>query len=384
MHTNISPKLSFWEFQTWFNQVDVAIIGAGIVGLSTAIHLKKQKPHLKILVLERGMLPSGASTKNAGFACFGSISELQADISKTSLDQALQVVEMRIKGLELLKNTVGERDLNFEPLGGYELFMPEQEELFEKSILLRSLLNKELKPLTGEAQTFQLVDEKIAAFGFQGVDHLIWNCAEGQIDTGGMMKKLHQLALQSGVLVVNGANVHSFEDEGKKVLIRLEDGLEIQVPKVVVAVNGFASKWFPTLDVHPARSQVLVTSSIMNLPFRGSFHYQEGYYYFRNVGQRVLFGGGRNLDFEGENTDSHDITANIQEALEQLLKDVILPNQEYEIDYRWAGTLGLGGEKKPIMEWAEPRILCAVRMGGMGVAIGSLVGKQAADLVLQA
>jgi len=384
MQTKISPNLSFWEYQTWFNQVDVVVIGAGIVGLSTAIHLKKQKPHLKVLVLERGMLPSGASTKNAGFACFGSISELQNDIEKTSIEQVMQVVEMRIKGLDLLKSTVGERDLNLEPMGGYELFKPEEEEVFENCMLLRSTLNRELKSLTGEAQTFQLVDEKIPNFGFKGVNHLMWNSAESQIDTGGMMRKLHLLALQAGVLVVNCAHVLHFEDIGNKVLLKLEDELEILASKVVVAVNGFVSKWFPQLDVHPARAQVLVTSHIMNLPFKGSFHYQEGYYYFRNVGQRVLFGGGRNLDFEGERIESHQPTENIQAALETFLKEVILPEADFVIDYRWAGTLGLGTEKKPIIEWVGPRILCAVRMGGMGVAIGSLVGKQAAEMVTKA
>jgi glycine/D-amino acid oxidase-like deaminating enzyme len=377
-------SLSFWEYQTWFNQVDVAIIGAGIVGLSTAIHLKKSKPHLKVLVLERGMLPSGASTKNAGFACFGSLSEIQADIDKTSFDEALQVLEMRIKGLELLKNTVGERDLNLENLGGYELFRPEEEQLFEQCLMLRSLLNKEMKSLTGESQTYQVADDKIEKFGFNGVQHLMWNCAESQIDTGAMMRRLHQLALQASVLVVNGAEVLNFEDLGNKVLVKLEAGLEFTASKLVVAVNGYAAKWFPDLDVHPARAQVLVTSSILNLPFKGSFHYQEGYYYFRNVGQRVLLGGGRNLDFEAENTDSQQLTNSIQKALEQLLREVVLPNQEYEIDYRWAGTLGLGAEKKPIISWVSPRVLCAVRLGGMGVAIGSLVGKQAAAMAITA
>ena len=75
-------QLSFWEKRSYFNGVDIAIIGAGIVGMTTALNLKKRKPNLKILVLERGYLPSGASTKNAGFACFGSPSELKSDLAR--------------------------------------------------------------------------------------------------------------------------------------------------------------------------------------------------------------------------------------------------------------------------------------------------------------
>jgi gamma-glutamylputrescine oxidase len=54
------------------------------------------------------------------------------------------------------------------------------------------------------------------------------------------------------------------------------------------------------VPVKPGRGQVIITSEMEHLPFKGSFHFDEGYYYFRNVGKRVLFGGGRNLDFQTE------------------------------------------------------------------------------------
>ena len=66
---------SYWERTAFIDQADVIVIGSGIVGLSAALHLKRQQPNLNVTVLERGFLPTGASTKNAGFACFGSLSE---------------------------------------------------------------------------------------------------------------------------------------------------------------------------------------------------------------------------------------------------------------------------------------------------------------------
>jgi len=63
-------KLSYWERKNFFENLDFLIIGAGIVGYSTALHLKKNNANAKILIIERGFLPSGASSKNAGFACF--------------------------------------------------------------------------------------------------------------------------------------------------------------------------------------------------------------------------------------------------------------------------------------------------------------------------
>jgi hypothetical protein len=56
-----------------------------------------------------------------------------------------------------------------------------------------------------------------------------------------------------------------------------------------------------------------------------------GYYYFRNIGDRILLGGGRNLDFDVENTTEFAQTEIVQNKLEELLKEVILPNQNLKL-----------------------------------------------------
>jgi glycine/D-amino acid oxidase-like deaminating enzyme len=126
---------------------------------------------------------------------------------------------------------------------------------------------------------------------------------------------------------------------------------------------------------------VLITEPIENLDIRGTFHIDKGYYYFRNIDNRILLGGGRNLDFEGETTTEFGLTENIQNRLEVLLKEVILPNQDVKIEHRWSGIMGMGSSKRPIVEQISSNVYCGVRLGGMGVAIGSLVGKELADLV---
>jgi len=179
-----------------------------------------------------------------------------------------------------------------------------------------------------------------------------------------------------------GLPVIGLDDNGNSVSIKTEAGT-LRASKVIITTNGFASSFLPELDLFPARAQVLVTSEIENLRFKGAFHLDEGYYYFRNVGNRVLLGGGRNLDFEGETTTSHEVTAPIQEKLEQLLHEVIIPDEKYTIDYRWAGTMGLGSVKNPIVKQISPSVFCGVRMGGMGVALGSATGQEVAELAFQ-
>jgi glycine/D-amino acid oxidase-like deaminating enzyme len=126
----------------------------------------------------------------------------------------------------------------------------------------------------------------------------------------------------------------------------------------------------------------LVTDPIPGLRLRGSFHYDRGYYYFRNVGERVMFGGGRNLDFEGECTTDFGLTEKIQCSLEELLRTMILPGKEFKIAQRWSGIMGLGPDRQPIVRAVSNRIFCVVRMGGMGVAIGSVVAEEAAEMVV--
>jgi glycine/D-amino acid oxidase-like deaminating enzyme len=150
-----------------------------------------------------------------------------------------------------------------------------------------------------------------------------------------------------------------------------------------VATNGFARQLLPQLQVVPARAQVLITKPIPSLKIKGTFHYDRGYYYFRNIGNRVLFGGGRNLDFKTEETTELSLTELVQQQLEKLLREVILPEFAFEVEHRWSGIMGLGPEKTTIVMPVSEHVSCSVRMGGMGVAIGSLVGEEGAELVLR-
>lgn len=376
-------QLSFWERDTYFSNMDVLIIGSGIVGLSAALHLKTAQPQLKIMVAERGLLPTGGSSKNAGFACFGSPSELLEDLAHHSEDAVLSLVERRWKGLQRLRQNLGDHAIDYLRLGGYELFEQQQEPLYDECMERLPYLNKHLQSITGEAAVYRNADIKISSFGFKQVHHLLESTAEGQIDTGKMILALTQKVQQLGVLVLNGLEVQQLQDEGTGISATTLQGIQIQARAALVATNGFARQLLPDLSIVPARAQVLITKPIPGLPFKGTFHYDKGYYYFRNIGNRVLFGGGRNLDFKAEETPELGLTELVQHKLEELLRTVILPETPFEVEQRWSGIMGMGAEKTTIVQQVSGRISCAIRLSGMGIAIGSLVGEEGAELVLR-
>jgi glycine/D-amino acid oxidase-like deaminating enzyme len=370
-------ELSFWEKDTFFSNIDVTIAGSGIVGLSAALHLKKKNPSLKVLVVERGLLPYGASSKNAGFATFGSASELIDDLGRHTEEQVFGLVQRRWKGLSRLRKNLGDDAIDFRTYGGYEMF--DDEKMFEQCEEKLDYLNKQLKPIIGEKRVFRVADKKIDKFGLKKVQHLIECVSEGQIDTGRMILALLQKVQKAGVLVVNGLNVEKVT-AGDKVHISTGQ-IEFDTKRLLVATNGFARRLLDGYPVIPARAQVLITEPIPKLKIKGTFHFDKGYYYFRNIGKRLLFGGGRNLDFKAEETDEFGLTPLVQNKLEEMLRTIILPGQDFKIEHRWSGIMGVGPEKTTIIKQVDKNIFCSVRMGGMGVAIGSLVGEEGAKLV---
>jgi gamma-glutamylputrescine oxidase len=369
-------NLSYWELKTWLNNVDFTIVGSGIVGLSTALHLKKKVPKAKIVVLEKGLFPQGASTKNAGFACFGSLSEILQDLQSHTPDEVVALVRQRHEGLQLLRVTLGDDVLSYQQLGGYELFLDKDRSLYETCIQQMKDVNTLLKPIF-KADVFSNVSN---SFGFTNVqDNYIQNKFEGQIDTGKMMQALIKKAQEQGIIILNNSTVETYIEHTNKVSIKTTH-FEFSSSKLILTTNGFAQQLIKE-DVQPARAQVLITKPIKDLHIKGTFHLDCGYYYFRNIDNRILLGGGRNLDFDTENTTVFSQTEQIQNALEALITNTILPNTSFEIDQRWSGIMGVGSQKKPIVKQLSNHVYCGVRMGGMGVAIGSVIGKEVSELI---
>jgi gamma-glutamylputrescine oxidase len=369
--------LSFWEKNS-FLKYDVIIIGSGILGLSTACEIKENHPDKSILILERGIFPTGASTKNAGFACFGSLTEILADFKTKGEQKTLELIEKRIKGIEALRKRLGDERIGYINNGGYELI--DKNNLDQ--LHFRGGVNLMLKDIVGE-DVFEVRDDLISQFGFNSnrVKSLVYSKYESQIDTGLMMSNLILYAQEMGIRIINGSEVKDFHIKNNKVEVSLlhtvlKENVVFECEKLVLCCNAFTDKLFKDIKVSPGRGQVLATKPLKNLKFKGVFHYDEGFYYFRDYENRVIFGGGRNRDFKKETSHEFDYNFEILDDLREKLEHVILPSEEFEIDYYWTGIMGFTETKEPEIRDIENKVIGAISCNGMGIALSSYLAKE--------
>lgn len=366
-------NLSYWEERHYFEENDLIVVGAGIVGLSTAIAAKSERPNLNILVLERSSLPLGASTKNAGFACFGSVTELLSDSEYMSYEDQVALIKMRWDGLQLLQSNVSRDDMSYQSRGGIEVL--DFSDAFQMSALDKiDVYNDMIAAAIGLKDCFSLVDQSLST-SFHG--KAIYNRYEGELNPMHLMGSLHRKAQNLGIKILYGVEVKSI-NSGQILL----SNKTVVAHKVAVCTNGLSQSLLPELPLQAVRNQVYVTERLESNPLKSCYHYDQGYVYFREIDGRILIGGARNHYAEQETTSEFGQTEGIKAYLQSFVEDRIL-GRETKFEYEWSGILGVGETKAPIIKEVRNGVFVGVRLGGMGVAIGSGVGQSLADMILQ-
>jgi glycine/D-amino acid oxidase-like deaminating enzyme len=365
-------NFSYWEREIWLKNIDFAIIGGGIVGLSSAYHIQLKHPNARVVIFERDFISAGASTRNAGFACYGSPTEILSDLRSQSKEQVFMTMARRWEGLALLKSYIPPSDMEFYQEDGFELFTQEDLKAWNELQEQLPFLNQEAERYIG----FQPYSASSNQWGFHGVEGVMRIKGEGILHPGKMIRAWQKKCEQMGIEFRYGLNIERVLPEERTLVIR---GINIQVKNMVICTNGFARQLMPELDVIPARNQVMVTQEILQEPWNQSFHCREGYVYLRSIGKRVLIGGGRDKFYEEESTDVIGPNQANVDYLKGTLER-LLGRQDIEIDSQWSGIMGMGKSKGPIIQKLQEGVYVGVRMGGMGVAIGTWVGKTVGDL----
>ncbi len=367
--------LSFWEHKFWFDTYDILIVGAGFTGLLTAINLKKINSNLKVAIIERAPIPSGASTKNAGFACFASLGEILDDLETVDQNTVLETIRMRWEGLKLLKENIPVMSMDFEKSGGIEVF--DNKSSFDECASQLQNVNEIIEEATGIKDCISIQNQS----GMNFYKYAFKNPFEGLLNPVRINKFLIEEAKHQGIKMHFGIEVESYEPNNDGLAVKMTNGLTIHAHNIALCTNAFAKKLLTDIDLTPYRNQVLVTSPIKTLDLIGGFHFDKGYTYFRNMPEnRILIGGARNLDAQNERTDEFGENTHIIQHLKSFLNKY-LPYPNIRIEYNWSGIIGVGTSKYPEIRRIDKGLYVGARLGGMGVAIASKVANDLADLI---
>ena len=214
----------------------------------------------------------------------------------------------------------------------------------------------------------------------KGFDKMIENDLEGGLHSGKLVFALQQYLQSKGVLFFSGMEVMRVEKDTNHYRVITTSNQTFTSTSLLYCTNAFSQHLLPGLVVTPARGQVIVTSPIEDLKLNGTFHYDDGYYYFRNVGNRVLLGGARNKSFDTEKTTELTITPTIQDELLRFLSEHILPGKAFTITHKWSGIMGFTANKEPIVEKVDDNAYAVIACNGMGVALTPIIAEKVAAM----
>jgi glycine/D-amino acid oxidase-like deaminating enzyme len=299
------------------------------------------------------------------------------------------MAEQRFAGIQKIRRVLGDLPIAYDDCGGFECLNNIQVpdiQLFKTKL---EWLNEGFEKITGNRKTFEINNNILAQQGIQSFDYLVENRLEGGIHSGFLLQHLSAKVVAMGARVLQGHQMLEYEPDksGWSIIIDVQKQTTIQLKaqQMLFATNANLSKQFPELAIMPARGQVLLSPSMGNNSLRGTFHFDEGFYYFRNVGNRLLIGGGRNVDFEGEATlelgQSSVVVKALNDFIMQHLPKVaaLINEQGWQ---HWSGIMAITLNKLPLFKVINAGCYAAMACNGMGVALTPIHAEMVAKAIV--
>lgn len=360
------------------HEFDVAVIGAGIAGLSAAYWLKKYDPDLKVAVIEKYEMGSGATGRNAGFITCGSVEHYNRLVEKHGAHEASEIWRFSEENLELLKKEViGEdaKGLMFDQKGSFSLASTEHE---------FSELKKSAELMKEHGIQVEVMDQKdvLSRLGAKGFVGGIKYLGDASIHPMLLLEKIRcQL---KGVEFFENNEVYAVENSQADKLIKTSKG-RFKSSLVVFATNGYSPLLHPYFadKIYPTRGQILAVEAadiFMEGPCYANFVLD----YFRQIptGELVI-GGFRQLKKDAEVGYSDETSEEIQEALECFVKKHLPNLKDKKITHRWSGIMGFSADGQPLVGSmpSDPQMYFLGGFTAHGLGLAFHCGKVLAQMV---
>ena len=335
--------------------VDVAVIGAGITGVSCALALARGG--LRVRVHDARGIAEGASGRNGGFALRGGAARYDVARETYGADAAKELWQRTEAALDRLEAVAGD---DFRRTGSLRLAADDEE---------RDEIRLEYEALREDGFTAEWRTElRHLRPEFRGA---IFHPVDGSLQPGRFVRRLAAQAAAEGVAFREHQRIVSLE--------------ELDAEQIVIATDGSGRGLLPELDdaIWPARGQVVTTEPLSERLFDCPHYARHGFDYWQQLPDgRIVLGGFRDFSILTEMTDDETTTQPIQEALDAFLVELLgyLP----EVTHRWAGIFGLTQDLIPLVGRVPDHDGAWIAAGysGHGNVLGFMCGELVASALL--
>jgi gamma-glutamylputrescine oxidase len=376
MARNSTTTLSFWQRSARQPEVrcDVAVVGGGIIGVSTAYWLTRADSDLSVCLLEAGRLASGATGRNAGFLLQGTATNYAADIDDHGREVARKLWQFSRENRDLVASELSLRSFEFEPSGSLTVAGSEDEEVRLRACVSRMRAD-------GFPAAFIPSDEvnrRIMARGFSGGLYV----ASGAMVNPVLLTR--HIAERSGARLLENHRVIELKGESGEVVLETPERT-IRARRVVLAVNAYLPQLVPDLSryVRPVRAQMLSLEASLPRWLQLPVYSHEGYYYIRQRPEgQILLGGARHLHALEERGYVDEVTDPLQTDLVRYLHHHFPQTAGLRIADRWSGTMGFSPDGIPVAGELPrfPGSVWAAGFTGHGMGYGFRFGRMLAEM----
>lgn len=369
-------------------KVDVAIVGGGFTGLSTALHLKKAAPSLNVAILESQVVGFGASGRNGGFnmTLFGvTMGKTVLRFGRAKTREGHHYME---RAVDLLKDMVEEYaiDCDYEHPGFLRVATSEA---YKKRIMHEVELAHSLG-LTGiEWIDKDAVREQVNSPSYLGA----WSEPRcGIVNPAKLAWGEKDVVENLGVKVYENSPVNHIERRGSQVLLKTEGG-RMLADKVVLATNAWSHlvpqiRWKQVpLWTYIVLTEPLSDKQMASIGWQNRQGLEDArnliHYYRLTIDNRILM-GGRDFNLAYGTGMDHDLDEGVFDGLEEDLRNTFPQLKTVGFTHRWGGPVSITPDMAPAMGYVgDERMVYSLGCIGHGVSLTHLNGVTAADLVLE-
>ncbi|RIL00292.1 MAG: FAD-dependent oxidoreductase [Proteobacteria bacterium] len=359
---------------------DIAVVGGGFTGVSTAWHLRQRHPELGIALVEARVLGHGASGRNGGQVLHGVNGHEPA-----TPDAARRVHAATQLGIDLAEQLAARyaRPGTFRRRGCLEIYTSARraEAAHARAEALRAAgIPAEFVPAT--------------SLRVQGACGAILDPLAGRLDGYGLLQAMRPVLVESGVALFERTPALRIRT-GAEIAIETPQG-ELRARSLVLATNAYTpSLGFFANGILPLHSHVLATAPLADDDWkRIGWDDWDGFsddldriaFACRTPGGRLLFGGGGNAAYDYRFGGATEIAVRAGDGAERFLRGALARYfpalAATRAEHRWAGALAITLDRVCSMGVGGPHrnVYHALGYSGHGVALALLAGRVLADL----